>query len=38
MSSLDREVTSLKREWKNYKEKQEEVLTESLQDLRINKK
>jgi hypothetical protein len=34
MSSLDRELGSLKREWKNFKEKQEGVLGEAMDELR----
>jgi hypothetical protein len=35
MGSLDRELASLKREWKNFKEKQEGVLSEAMGDLRM---
>lgn len=34
MGTLDRQVTSLKREWKNFKEKQEGVLAEAMDELK----
>lgn len=34
MGNLDREVQSLKREWKNYKEKEEEGLADAVLELR----
>lgn len=37
MGSLDRELVSLKREWKNFKEKQEGALGEAMTDLRTTK-
>lgn len=34
MGNLDREVQSLKREWKNYKEKEEEGLADAVLELK----
>jgi hypothetical protein len=37
MGTLDRQVTSLKREWKSFKERQEGVLAEAMDDLKAVK-